>query len=106
MHENRVVIFDTTLRDGEQAPGFSMNTMEKLEMARQLARLNVDVIEAGFPISSEGDFEATPAVARQVGTLDRGPSVCRLNRLGPARFDPCRGAGRYARPPRPHPSEP
>src|SRR5439155_235753 len=59
---DRVIIFDTTLRDGEQAPGFSMNTMEKLEMARQLARLNVDVIEAGFPISSEEDFEATRAV--------------------------------------------
>jgi 2-isopropylmalate synthase len=56
---DRVLIFDTTLRDGEQAPGFSMNTGEKLEMARQLARLNVDVIEAGFPISSDEDFEAT-----------------------------------------------
>ena len=53
---DRVIIFDTTLRDGEQAPGFSMNTGEKLEMARQLARLNVDVIEAGFPISSDEDF--------------------------------------------------
>ena len=64
---DRVIIFDTTLRDGEQAPGFSMNTMEKLEMARQLARLQVDVIEAGFPISSDEDFEATREVARQVG---------------------------------------
>jgi 2-isopropylmalate synthase len=54
---DRVIIFDTTLRDGEQAPGFSMNTGEKLEMARQLARLNVDVIEAGFPISSDEDFD-------------------------------------------------
>src|SRR5918996_1494650 len=61
---DRVIIFDTTLRDGEQAPGFSMNTMEKLEMARQLARLNVDVIEAGFPISSEEDFEATREAVR------------------------------------------
>ena len=72
---NRVIIFDTTLRDGEQAPGFSMNTMEKLEMARQLARLNVDVIEAGFPISSEDDFEATREVARQVGTLEGAPII-------------------------------
>src|SRR5229473_1983997 len=57
---DRVIIFDTTLRDGEQSPGFSMNTMEKLEMARQLARLQVDVIEAGFPISSDEDFEFSP----------------------------------------------
>ena len=56
---DHLIIFDTTLRDGEQAPGFSMNTMEKLEMARQLARLQVDVIEAGFPISSDEDFVAT-----------------------------------------------
>ena len=60
---DRVIIFDTTLRDGEQSPGFSMNTVEKLEMARQLARLQVDVIEAGFPISSDEDFEATREVA-------------------------------------------
>ncbi len=73
---DRVIIFDTTLRDGEQSPGFSMNAMEKLEMARQLARLNVDVIEAGFPISSEEDFEATREVAKQVGTLDGAPSIC------------------------------
>ena len=72
---DRVIIFDTTLRDGEQAPGFSMNAMEKLEMARQLARLNVDVIEAGFPISSDEDFEATREVARQVGTLEGSPII-------------------------------
>src|SRR5947209_16087375 len=62
---DRIIIFDTTLRDGEQSPGFSMNTMEKLEMARQLARLQVDVIEAGFPISSDEDFEATREVAKR-----------------------------------------
>src|SRR5689334_15443955 len=61
-----VRIFDTTLRDGEQSPGFSMNTSEKLRMARQLAALNVDVIEAGFPISSRGDLEAVQAVAKEV----------------------------------------
>ena len=61
-----VRIFDTTLRDGEQSPGFSMNTDEKIRMARQLAKLNVDVIEAGFPISSRGDLEAVQAVAREV----------------------------------------
>src|SRR5258707_15555326 len=63
-----VRIFDTTLRDGEQSPGFSMNTEEKIRMAKQLAALNVDVIEAGFPISSRGDLEAVQAVAREVRT--------------------------------------
>ncbi|HUL17218.1 MAG TPA: 2-isopropylmalate synthase [Terriglobales bacterium] len=61
-----VKIFDTTLRDGEQSPGFSMNTDEKIRMGRQLAKLKVDVIEAGFPISSKGDLEAVQAVAREV----------------------------------------
>jgi 2-isopropylmalate synthase len=61
-----VRIFDTTLRDGEQSPGFSMNIAEKIRMARQLAKLGVDVIEAGFPISSRGDLEAVRAVAREV----------------------------------------
>ena len=62
----RVTIFDTTLRDGEQSPGIHLNTREKVEIAQQLARLQVDVLEAGFPISSPGDFEATRAVAREV----------------------------------------
>ena len=61
-----VRIFDTTLRDGEQSPGFSMNTDEKIRMARQLAKLGVDTIEAGFPISSRGDLQAVQAVAREV----------------------------------------
>src|ERR1700756_1615428 len=61
-----VRIFDTTLRDGEQSPGFSMNTSEKLRMARQLAALNVDVIEAGFPIASRGDLEAVQMVSKEV----------------------------------------
>src|ERR1700741_5185140 len=61
-----VRIFDTTLRDGEQSPGFSMNTAEKIRMAKQLAKLGVDVIEAGFPISSRGDLEAVRAVAKEV----------------------------------------
>ena len=99
---DRVIIFDTTLRDGEQAPGFSMNTMEKLEMARQLARLNVDVIEAGFPISSEEDFEATREVARQVGTLDGAPVICGLSRVGLGDIDRCWEAVKYARKPRIH----
>jgi 2-isopropylmalate synthase len=99
---DRVIIFDTTLRDGEQAPGFSMNTMEKLEMARQLARLNVDVIEAGFPISSDEDFEATREVARQVGTLEGAPIICGLSRVGLGDIDRCWEAVKYARRPRIH----
>src|SRR5213596_1982836 len=99
---DRVIIFDTTLRDGEQSPGFSMNTMEKLEMARQLARLNVDVIEAGFPISSEEDFEATREVAKQVGTLAGAPAICGLSRVGLGDIDRCWEAVKYATKPRIH----
>ena len=74
--ESRVEIFDTTLRDGEQSPGISLNTQEKVEIAQQLARLGVDVIEAGFPITSPGDFEAVEGIARQV----EGPTICGLAR--------------------------
>ncbi|MBA3807099.1 MAG: 2-isopropylmalate synthase [Solirubrobacterales bacterium] len=73
---NRVLIFDTTLRDGEQSPGISLNKQEKLEIAHQLARLGVDVIEAGFPITSPGDFESVQAIAREV----EGPVICGLAR--------------------------
>jgi 2-isopropylmalate synthase len=73
---DKVIIFDTTLRDGEQCPGASMNLREKLEVARQLARLNVDVIEAGFPVISEGDFEAVQRIATEV----RGPVIAGLAR--------------------------
>src|SRR5271169_2317472 len=62
---DRVYIFDTTLRDGEQSPGCSMNVAEKLRMARKLVELGVDVLEAGFPIASDGDFEAVDAVSRE-----------------------------------------
>ena len=72
-----VRIFDTTLRDGEQAPGFSMNTAEKLRLARQLEKLGVDVIEAGFPIASKGDFEAVRAVAPEIREQHRGGSGAR-----------------------------
>src|SRR5262245_32315795 len=99
---DRVIIFDTTLRDGEQAPGFSMNTMEKLEMARQLARLNVDVIEAGFPISSDEDFEAVREVAKQVGAVEGSPIICGLSRVGLMDIDRCWEAVKYARRPRIH----
>src|SRR5438552_8900848 len=73
---DRVLIFDTTLRDGEQSPGISLNRHEKLEIAQQLARLGVDVIEAGFPITSPGDFESVQAIAREV----EGPVICGLAR--------------------------
>jgi 2-isopropylmalate synthase len=72
----KIVVFDTTLRDGEQSPGASMNIKEKLEVARQLARLGVDVIEAGFPISSPGDFEAVKAISETV----KGPIIAGLAR--------------------------
>src|SRR5436309_10519721 len=74
--KERVRIFDTTLRDGEQSPGISLNVPEKVEIASQLARLGVDIIEAGFPITSPGDFEAVQAIAREV----HGPVICGLAR--------------------------
>src|SRR5688572_8423156 len=83
MKNNRIVIFDTTLRDGEQCPGASMNLREKLEVARQLARLKVDVIEAGFPITSQGDFEAVHKIAREV----KGPQIAGLARCVPKDID-------------------
>lgn len=76
---DRIIIFDTTLRDGEQSPGASLNIDEKLTIARQLARLGVDVIEAGFPYASPGDFEAVQKIAQQVGT-ETGPIICGLAR--------------------------
>lgn len=75
---DQVLIFDTTLRDGEQSPGISLDVGEKLEIAEQLARLGVDVIEAGFPIASEGDFEAVEAIAKSV----KGPIIAGLSRTG------------------------
>ena len=73
----KIAIFDTTLRDGEQSPGASMNSEEKLVITRQLLRLNVDVIEAGFPVSSPGDFKSVQQIAAEVG--DRAV-VCALTR--------------------------
>jgi 2-isopropylmalate synthase len=76
MADSRVIIFDTTLRDGEQSPGCSMNLGEKLRMARQLDRLGVDVIEAGFPIASQGDSQAVHAIASEI----RRPAIAALAR--------------------------
>jgi len=77
--KNRLIIFDTTLRDAEQTPGASLTVPEKLEIAQQLARLKVDVIEAGFPISSNEDFEAV----RRIGQEVEGPTICALSRALP-----------------------
>src|SRR5829696_187904 len=98
MDPNRVVIFDTTLRDGEQSPGISLNTTEKLEIAHQLARLGVDVIEAGFPIASPGDFEAVRAIAREV----HGPVIAGLARAHAADVERAAEAVRDAERPRIH----
>jgi len=98
-HEpNRLIIFDTTLRDGEQSPGASMNLQEKMEVARQLEALGVDVIEAGFPIASVGDFEAVQAIAREV----RGPSICALARCAEVDIDRAWEAIKDATAPRIH----
>ena len=81
----RLIIFDTTLRDGEQSPGISLDVAEKLEIAEQLARLNVDYVEAGFPVASQGDFEAVEAISRAV----RGPVIAGLSRTHLADVDRC-----------------
>src|SRR6266545_2333226 len=96
--ENRVHIFDTTLRDGEQSPGISLNTQEKVEIAQQLARLGVDVIEAGFPITSPGDFEAVAAIAHGV----EGPVICGLARTHKADIDAAWNAIKDSERPRIH----
>jgi 2-isopropylmalate synthase len=80
---DRILIFDTTLRDGEQCPGASMNLREKMEIARQLARLKVDVIEAGFPVISDGDFESV----REIAATIKGPIIAGLARCTPADID-------------------
>jgi 2-isopropylmalate synthase len=83
MAEDRLIIFDTTLRDGEQSPGASMNLAEKIEIAHALKELGVDIIEAGFPIASPGDFEAVQAIAQQV----EGPTICGLARCNAEDID-------------------
>lgn len=80
---DRILIFDTTLRDGEQSPGASMNLAEKLQVAHALKELGVDIIEAGFPIASPGDFEAVQAIAKEV----TGPTICGLARCNHADID-------------------
>jgi 2-isopropylmalate synthase len=94
----RIAILDTTLRDGEQAPGFSMNLDEKLEVARQLARLGVDVIESGYPVTSPGDFASVKEIARVV----RGPVIASLARANEKDIDTAWEAVRGAEAPRLH----
>lgn len=98
---DRIIIFDTTLRDGEQAPGAALNIDEKLTIARQLARLGVDVIEAGFPYSSPGDFEAVQKIAEQVGG-EGGPIICGLARTTRQDIQSAAAALKPARHPRIH----
>ncbi|AQU05848.1 2-isopropylmalate synthase [Dehalococcoides mccartyi] len=95
---DRIKIFDTTLRDGEQAAGASLNAQEKLEIARQLEKLGVDIIEAGFPITSPGDFEAVKLIAQEVRT----PVICGLARAIPADIDRAWEALKEAAHPRIH----
>ncbi|HPA73133.1 MAG TPA: 2-isopropylmalate synthase, partial [Spirochaetota bacterium] len=95
---NRVYIFDTTLRDGEQSPGFSMNINEKLHFANQLIKLGVDIIEAGFPIASKGDFEAVQKIAQ----MAKGVQVAGLARANNEDIDTAWEAIKDAENPRIH----
>jgi 2-isopropylmalate synthase len=96
--ENKVYIFDTTLRDGEQCPGAALKNHEKLRIARKLADLRVDIIEAGFPFSSPGDFESVKQIASEV----EGPVICGLSRATPQDIEATWDAVRHAKKPRIH----
>ena len=96
--QDHLIIFDTTLRDGEQSPGASMTREEKVRIAWQLERMGVDVIEAGFPNSSPGDFEAVQAVARII----KDSTICGLARANEADVRRCGEAVRVAARPRLH----
>src|SRR5512144_561112 len=95
---DKVAIFDTTLRDGEQAAGTRLGSTEKLAIARQLARLNVDVIEAGYPASSPEDFEAVQMISREI----EGPVICGLSRAVAGDIEACGKALAQAKRPRIH----
>src|SRR5260370_38333997 len=96
--KDRVIIFDTTLRDGEQCPGATMTFEEKLEAAEMLDDMGVDVIEAGFPITSEGDFQAVSEIAPR----SKNPVIPALSRANPKDIDRCAEAGKVARRARVH----
>src|SRR3990167_9270419 len=89
----KIYIFDTTLRDGEQCPGASLTPDEKLEIAKQLERLNVDIIEAGFPIASPGEVEAIQKISKAV----KKPVICGLARMVPKDIDAVREALKFAK---------
>jgi 2-isopropylmalate synthase len=95
---NRVLVFDTTLRDGEQSPGVRLSTNEKLEIGRQLVRLGVDIIEAGFPISSPGDFDAVETLSKEL----KGVTICGLTRAKPQDIERAAEALKSAERPRIH----
>jgi 2-isopropylmalate synthase len=96
MEDTHLIVFDTTLRDGEQSPGISLDAGEKLEIAEQLARLGVDYIEAGFPVASQGDFEAVRAIAQSVGNGPSAPVIAGLSRTNVSDVDRCWDALREA----------
>jgi 2-isopropylmalate synthase len=98
MADTKIFIFDTTLRDGEQVPGCKLNTAQKIEIALELERLGVDIIEAGFPISSPGDFRSVEAIAKAV----KAPTVCGLSRAVEADIQRAAEALKYAKKPRIH----
>ena len=100
LDDDRIIIFDTTLRDGEQSPGFSMNLEEKLRMAEALAELGVDVMEAGFAIASPGDFESVQAIAETFAK--DGPVVASLGRASRRHPAQRRGAEAGRAPAHPH----
>ena len=95
---NKVLIFDTTLRDGEQSPGATMTHAEKLEIAQLLDEMGVDIIEAGFPIASEGDFAAVTEIAKQA----KDATICGLSRANFKDIDRCWEAVKHAKSPRIH----
>src|SRR4051812_36362499 len=98
MADNKVFIFDTTLRDGEQVPGCKLNTNEKIELAQELEDLGVDIIEAGFPVSSPGDFESVTAISQII----KEAVVCALSRAVQNDIEVAAKALRYAKRPRIH----
>src|ERR1700751_5670880 len=89
----RVYIFDTTLRDGEQVPGCQLNTAEKIQIAKALEELGVDVIEAGFPISSPGDFQSVVEISKAV----QNPTICALTRAVKGDIDAAAESLQYAK---------
>ncbi len=102
MNDKKIIIFDTTLRDGEQAPGCSLGVAQKLQVAEQLYKLGVDVIEGGFPVSSLGDLEAVKNIAKTVGRAPDAPEICGLARCVKGDIEACAEAVKPAKRPRIH----